>query len=98
MESPCNRLVSWNRCTRAQEIELQNLIEERALEIAALPDWDVMPDGRPVDRRKRALADHFTGIAYGTATPLLLHVETWLAQGNRRKPPPPPRSRATAPA
>ncbi len=63
---------------------VQALIDERALEIAGLPDWEQTPDGRPVDPQRLATARQFAGIAYGTSTPLLLHAETWLAEGNRR--------------
>jgi integrase len=38
-------------------------------------------------QRGPAASAAFVGIARGTATPLLLHLETFLAQGNRRKAP-----------
>jgi integrase len=63
---------------------VRDLIDERALDIAGIADWEDEWRGDP---QRLAAARRFAGIANGTGTPLLSHLETWLTQGNRRRPP-----------
>jgi integrase len=60
------------------------LIEDRASELAGIASWDGRDGAEP---GRLAGAEKFHGIASGTATPILLHLDTFLAQGNRRKVP-----------
>lgn len=63
------------------------MIDQRAIEIAGLPDRD-SPAWVGTSPAMRARADRFSSIAHG-ATPLLLHADRWLIEGNQERAPAP---------